>query len=106
MLYFGRAPPTKETLLDSHEWCLVTRYPRIFRWLTGCQRDPRECGVTILIFQNLQDYLFDLYFWNEGRNVLQWVEKWIRWIPLINDRIKLNFDGYKVDIKNASWWLL
>ena len=34
----GRAPRTKETLPDFHEWCRVTRHPRIFRRLTGCQR--------------------------------------------------------------------
>ena len=37
----GRAPRTKETLLDFHEWCRVTRNPRLFRKLSGCQRDPR-----------------------------------------------------------------
>ena len=36
----GRAPRTKETLLDFHEWCRVTRHPRIFRGLKGCQRTP------------------------------------------------------------------
>ena len=36
----GRAPCTKETLLDFHEWCLVTRHPRVFCGLTGCQRTP------------------------------------------------------------------
>ena len=34
----GRAPRTKETLPDFHEWCRVTRHPRIFCGLTGCQR--------------------------------------------------------------------
>ena len=34
----GRAPRTKETLPDFHEWCRVTRRPRIFRGLMGCQR--------------------------------------------------------------------
>ena len=34
----GRAPHTKETLPDFHEWCRVTRYPPLFRGLTGCQR--------------------------------------------------------------------
>ena len=43
----GRAPCTKETLPDFHEWCRVTRHPRLFRRLTGCQRTPREWGVTI-----------------------------------------------------------
>ena len=42
----GRAPCTKETLPNFHEWCRVTRHPRIFRRLTGCQRTPRVWGVT------------------------------------------------------------
>ena len=36
----GRAPRTKETLPDFHEWCWVTRHLRVFRGLTGCQRTP------------------------------------------------------------------
>ena len=36
----GRAPCTKETLPDFHECGRVTRHPRIFRRLTGCQRTP------------------------------------------------------------------
>ena len=43
----GRAPCTKETLLNFHEWCRVTRHPRLFHRLTGCQRTPRVWGVTI-----------------------------------------------------------
>ena len=43
-LYLGRAPCTKETLPDFHEWCQVTRHPRLFRRLTGCQWDPRVLG--------------------------------------------------------------
>ena len=42
----GRTPCTKETLPDFREWCRVTRHPRVFRGLTGCQRDPRDRGVT------------------------------------------------------------
>ena len=42
----GRAPHTKETLPDFHEWCRVTRHPQIFRKLTDCQRTPREWGIT------------------------------------------------------------
>ena len=42
----GRAPRTMETLPDFHEWCRVTRHPRIFHGLTGCQWDPRFWGVT------------------------------------------------------------
>ena len=40
----GRAPCTKETLPDFHEWCRITRHPRIFRGLTGCQRDTPGSG--------------------------------------------------------------
>ena len=44
----GRAPRTKQTLPDFHEWCRVTRHPQVFRELTGCQRDPRFWGVTLI----------------------------------------------------------
>ena len=37
----GRTPREKETLPDFHEWCRVTRHPRVFRGLTGYQRTPR-----------------------------------------------------------------
>ena len=40
----GRAPHTTETLPDFHKWCRVTRHPRIFRRLTGCQRDTPVLG--------------------------------------------------------------
>ena len=43
----GRAPRTKETLPDFREWYWVTRHPRVFRGLTGCQRTPRFWGVTV-----------------------------------------------------------
>ena len=36
----GKAPRTKETLPDFHEWCRVTRHPRVFRGFTGYQRTP------------------------------------------------------------------
>ena len=42
----GRAPCTKETLPDFREWCRVTRHPRVFRRLTGCQRTPEKWGIT------------------------------------------------------------
>ena len=42
----GRAPRTKKTLLDFHEWCRVTQHPRIFYGLTGCQRTPGKWGLT------------------------------------------------------------
>ena len=41
----GRAPHTKETLPNFHEWCRVTRHSRVFIGLTGCQRTPRFWGV-------------------------------------------------------------
>ena len=40
VLYLGRAPRTKETLLDFREKCLVTRHSRVFCWFTGSQRTP------------------------------------------------------------------
>ena len=43
----GRAPRTKETLSNFCEWCRVTRHPRVFHGLTGCQRTPLFWGVTI-----------------------------------------------------------
>ena len=46
VLYLGRAPRTKETLSDFREWCRVTRHPRVFCRLTGCQRTPRFWGIT------------------------------------------------------------
>ena len=41
VLYLGRAPRTKETLLDFRENCRVTRHSRVFRGLTGGQQTPR-----------------------------------------------------------------
>ena len=49
MLYLGRAPRTKETLPDFHEWCRVTRHPLVFRGLTGNQRTPGDRGITMLL---------------------------------------------------------
>ena len=34
------------------------------------------------------------------------VEKLIQWIPPINGRFKLNFDGSKVESKCASGWVI
>ena len=39
VLFLGRAPCTKEPLPDFREWCRVTRHSRVFRGLTGCQRE-------------------------------------------------------------------
>ena len=46
VLYLGRAPRTKETLPDFREKCQVTRHSRVFRGLTGSQRNPGFWGVT------------------------------------------------------------
>ena len=46
VLYLGRAPRTKETLLDFREKCRVTRHSRVFRRLTGSQWTPRNWGLT------------------------------------------------------------
>ena len=45
VLYLGRAPRTKETLLDFREKCRVTRHSRVFCGLTGSQRTPGFWGV-------------------------------------------------------------
>ena len=47
-LYLGRAPRTKETLLDFLKWRRVTRLPLVFRGLTGSQWTPGFWGVTAL----------------------------------------------------------
>ena len=105
----GRAPRTKETLLDFHEWCRVTRHPRIFRGLTGCQRTPRFWGVTktrekdepfsSLLFLSLfslfilPSFSLSLPIWS---NLLKWdalschmsPSYWLSWIspyPLIHN---------------------
>ena len=59
-----------------------------------------------LIFQNLQDYIFYPDFHNEGCNVSRMVEKWICWIPLINNRFKLTFDGSRVQNISALRWVI
>ena len=46
VLYLGRAPRTKETLLDFLKWRRVTRHPLVFHGLTGSQRTPGFWGVT------------------------------------------------------------
>ena len=45
----GRAPHTKETLPNFCEWCLVTRHPRVFCGLMGCQRDTPVLGRHTII---------------------------------------------------------
>ena len=43
----GRAPRTKETPPNFLKWSQVTRYPLVFRELTGSQRTPGKWGITI-----------------------------------------------------------
>ena len=50
VLYLGRAPRTKETLPDFHEWRWVTRHPLVFRGLTGSQRTPGKWGITHMTY--------------------------------------------------------
>ena len=49
VFHLGRAPRTKETLLDFLKWRRVTRHPLVFRGLTGSQRTPGFWGVTGLL---------------------------------------------------------
>ena len=49
VLYFGRAPRTKETLPDFLKWRRVTRHPLVFRGLTDSQQTPEFWGVTIFL---------------------------------------------------------
>ena len=44
VLYLGRAPRTKETLPDFHEWCRVTRHPRVFSGVDGLSTDTPVLG--------------------------------------------------------------
>ena len=46
VLYFGRAPRTKENLPDFLKKCLVARHSRVFRGFTGSQWTPGFWGVT------------------------------------------------------------
>ena len=52
VLYFGRAPRTKETLPDFREKCRVTRHSRVFRGLMGSQQTPGFLAV-IALYQSL-----------------------------------------------------
>ena len=48
----------------------------------------------------------DSYLNNEGCNIPRRVEKWIRWVPPINGRFKLNFDGSKINNISDSRWVI
>ena len=53
----GRTPHTKETLPNFHEWCRVTRHPRVFYGLTGCQRTPGFGASQLGIRAKVNNYL-------------------------------------------------
>ena len=55
----GRAPRTKETLLDFHEWCRVTRHPRVFHGLIGYQQTPGFWGVTSSFIIGIDLYSYE-----------------------------------------------
>ena len=72
VLYLGRAPRTKETLLDFLKWRRVTRPPLVFRGLTGSQRTPGFWGVTVFFgdsrgFVNLKTSSPELKFFVSTR---------------------------------------
>ena len=58
------------------------------------------------MFQCLHALMSNDYPDNEGRNVSRKVKKWIRWIPQINRRFKLIFDGLRINNINALGWVI
>ena len=52
--------PVQKRLPDFHEWCRVTRHPRIFSGLTGCQRTPGFGASQLGIRAKVNDYLGSL----------------------------------------------
>ena len=60
VFHLGRAPRTKETLLDFLKWRRVTRHPLVFRGLTGSQRTPGNGVSQLGIRAKVNDYLGSL----------------------------------------------
>ena len=58
------------------------------------------------MFQNLHEIIIDTYLSNESYIVPRKVEKWIRWIPPINERFKLKFDGLRINNISFSGWVI
>ena len=50
--------------------------------------------------------MIDSYLQTKGLKVPRIVEKWIRWIPLINGRFKLNLDDSRIKNKSTSRWII
>ena len=59
-----------------------------------------------LIYKNLQDYLIDPYQLHGRHSITRRIEKWIRWIPHINGRFKLNFNGSKIHNTSVLGWVI
>ena len=57
VMYLGRALRTKKTLPDCLKWRRVTRYPLVFRELTGNQRTPGFGASQLGIRAKVNDYL-------------------------------------------------
>ena len=74
VLFLGRAPRTKKTLLDFLKWCRVTRPPLVFRGLTGSQRTPRFWGVTYKLSTSVSSMYVRpekiSIFWKNGKIVI------------------------------------
>ena len=85
VLYLGRAPRTKETLLNFCEWCRVTQHSRVFRGLTGCQRTPRFWGVTEITSNKIKIPLL------ERRELLKRIAK-------IDGKKNVKLDGFILDL--------
>ena len=50
--------------------------------------------------------MINFYLQIEGCNVPWMVENLIRWIPPVNGRFKLNFDGSKIKNKSVLGWAI
>ena len=78
VLNLGRAPRTKETLLDFLKWRRVTRPPLVFRGLTGSQRTPGFWGVTMFLAATKKVAMDGGIFWPQ-------LKGWL-WMGLFSSR--------------------
>ena len=70
---------------------LAQPYPN-FGWIGLSQRAGLKLPPLTSTFQNLKELMSDAYHNNKGCDLFHKVKKWVRWIHLINERFKLNFD--------------